>query len=259
MNDRNESLDILLSQIKFPFVRSKIRREFYYHISDLKENLVSEGLPKEVAEIEAIQAMGDPVEIGYQLNAIHRPAIEWMYFISKVSFIFLFLAFTVTVFFGISNVINSKSHIPKVSLRSRIDELDVVEHKKIDDTHYLGNTKYHFTDLVYLESDHVLLFFDVSKISVSSLSLELFPGTHHIFYNIDSTWLEAGATQFMKCIPDSGFHKGMEQFGYGCSEGYDLQFFLKLSDVEAMPQSIRIALETYDGTQRTFDIKGKGE
>lgn len=259
MNDRNEFLNILLSQIKFPFVRSKIRREFYNHISDLKEDLISEGLPKEVAEIEAIQAMGDPVEIGYQLNAIHNPVLEWMYTISKVSFILLFLAFSVTVFFGIKNFINSKSHIPKDSLRSRIDELDVVEHKTIDDTHYLGNTKYHFTDLVYLESDHVLLFFDVSKISVSSLSLELFPGTLHTSYNIDSTWLEASTTQFMKCIPDSGFRKGMEQYGYGCSEVYDLQFYLKLNDVEAMPQTIRISLETYDGTLRTLDIKGEGE
>ena len=55
--------------------RKYLRQELNAHIDDKVAELEADGTVG--AEAAAIRAMGDPVETGHALNAIHRPRVEW--------------------------------------------------------------------------------------------------------------------------------------------------------------------------------------
>jgi len=75
MQNKNEYLDAVCAQIRFRAARKTLRRELEMHIDDRTEELIQKG--ENYAEQKAVDAMGDAVQTGKALNAVHRPRMEW--------------------------------------------------------------------------------------------------------------------------------------------------------------------------------------
>lgn len=71
-------------QVRFKPDRDKIWDELIAHIEDRTEDMKSRGYTEEEAESRAVAAMGDPAEVGRQLNAVHKPWLGWLWIVSKV-------------------------------------------------------------------------------------------------------------------------------------------------------------------------------
>lgn len=73
------------NQIKCQYVRKELLRELAGHIEDRQAELEAAGLPSTEAEARAVDAMGDPVEIGRALDRLYDPrwytllrALSWL-------------------------------------------------------------------------------------------------------------------------------------------------------------------------------------
>jgi cell division protein FtsW (lipid II flippase) len=75
MNKRDEYLDATCRQVRFRAARKYLRTELSAHIDDKKAYLEQSSVTD--AETAAVKAMGDPVQTGRDLNAIHKPRVEW--------------------------------------------------------------------------------------------------------------------------------------------------------------------------------------
>lgn len=65
-------------EIRYIFDRQSITQELKDHLSDSIQDLMEEGFSKEDAEFQAVLQMGDPVEVGKQLNREHHPVLGYM-------------------------------------------------------------------------------------------------------------------------------------------------------------------------------------
>ena len=74
---REEYLHILTEQIRCKMARATIEQEINDHIEDQKAEFLGEGMGQTEAEEAAIREMGDPVEVGLEMDRIHRPTMAW--------------------------------------------------------------------------------------------------------------------------------------------------------------------------------------
>lgn len=72
-----EYLDTVQEQIRWKRARPVIARELEQHLSDQRDAFREEGNDPEAAEKLAVEEMGDPVEVGTELDRIHRPKPQW--------------------------------------------------------------------------------------------------------------------------------------------------------------------------------------
>lgn len=70
-------LETVMEQIRWKRARPVVARELEGHLEDQKEALIREGKSPEEAERLAVADMGDPVEVGAALDAVHRPRPQW--------------------------------------------------------------------------------------------------------------------------------------------------------------------------------------
>lgn len=70
-------LDSVLKRILWRGEHAAIREELSAHLEDHIQALVEQGTDPAEAERRAVAAMGDPAEIGLQLNRQHRPFLGW--------------------------------------------------------------------------------------------------------------------------------------------------------------------------------------
>lgn len=68
---------IVCEQIRWKKAHNIISEEIENHIIDHRNTFISEGLDEETATDRAILEMGDPVQVGSQLDRTHRPKPEW--------------------------------------------------------------------------------------------------------------------------------------------------------------------------------------
>lgn len=88
----------VVEQIRFKPDRDKVWDELMAHIEDRLELLMESGLTKDEAEVRAVTAMGDPVETGKQLDAVHKPWLGWLWRLSRwlvMAMLFGTLLFTI--------------------------------------------------------------------------------------------------------------------------------------------------------------------
>ncbi len=64
-------------QIRWPRVRPALRRELMGHLEEQRDACLADGMDEPSAELEAVRQMGDPVLIGQQLDAVHRPRPQY--------------------------------------------------------------------------------------------------------------------------------------------------------------------------------------
>nr|WP_330368719.1 FtsW/RodA/SpoVE family cell cycle protein [Alkaliphilus metalliredigens] len=74
----NEFLNMVCKQIKFKGVHNNINEELRCHIDELADGYMESGIEEEKAIDKAIEQMGDPIEIGKELNNTHKPKTEWL-------------------------------------------------------------------------------------------------------------------------------------------------------------------------------------
>ncbi|GGH81254.1 cell division protein FtsW (lipid II flippase) [Pullulanibacillus pueri] len=74
---RHQFLQTVTRQIKVKEVKAAIQRELDDHINHEKAHWIKKGLSEADAEEKAIKQMGSPLQLGQQLNKIHRPRIDW--------------------------------------------------------------------------------------------------------------------------------------------------------------------------------------
>lgn len=70
-------MELLLEQIRNKRAKELVAREINAHIEDQEEAYLSQGLTAYDAERRAVLDMGDPVETGVSLDAVHRPKMSW--------------------------------------------------------------------------------------------------------------------------------------------------------------------------------------
>ncbi|MBR3840100.1 MAG: hypothetical protein IKM20_03075 [Erysipelotrichales bacterium] len=82
--NKQEYLNVVRKQIHFFLDRDSIEEELSSHLSESIADLMDEGLPKDEAEQLAVKQMGDPIEVGKQLNQEHHPVLGYLWLASNV-------------------------------------------------------------------------------------------------------------------------------------------------------------------------------
>lgn len=147
-------LEEVLFYIKFPFVKDDIRFELESHILDKIDYYMEQGYDKEKAEELSINDMGDPKEIGIELNKQHNPFLGWMLKITNVMVIFFliksifFICPIVVNFLTGNNLVND---IPKENI---VYKIDMDKKVKLDDRII------HFTNVVYDKDGDMSIFYE---------------------------------------------------------------------------------------------------
>ena len=92
-----EFLEEIISYIKFVFDRDEIRLELKDHMMDKMEYYIESGYGGEEAEKLTIKDMGDPREIGVELDKQHNPVIGWIWRITHIAVVLLMIINIFTV------------------------------------------------------------------------------------------------------------------------------------------------------------------
>ena len=87
--NRQEYINQVRKEVHFVFDREVIENELQNHLEDSICDLMEEGISREEAEAQAVAQMGDPVEVGKQLNKEHHPVLGYMWMLSNILLIFI--------------------------------------------------------------------------------------------------------------------------------------------------------------------------
>ena len=72
------------SYVRYVPDRAGIAKELRDHLEDHRDALLEYGCDPELAESRALEAMGDPGEVGRELNRAHSPLWGWLWSLSKL-------------------------------------------------------------------------------------------------------------------------------------------------------------------------------
>lgn len=75
--DKKEYIEKLTEQMRCERARELVAKEYEQHIDDQTEAFQSEGVEEAEARLLAVTEMGDPVEVGVEMDRLHRPQMEW--------------------------------------------------------------------------------------------------------------------------------------------------------------------------------------
>lgn len=82
--------DKVCSLIRRPSAREAARKELLAHLEDHAAVLEERGIPADQARQQAVESMGDPYELGRQLDRCHDPLLPWLSRLLAVSACVLF-------------------------------------------------------------------------------------------------------------------------------------------------------------------------
>lgn len=130
---RREWLDEAVGQIRFVPDRKAVFEELVAHIQDRSDDMVSRGYSREEADDRTLRAMGDPVEVGKQLDAVHKPWLGWLWMVSRWLAILAVLVVLWCVFLsGMFSNWNSN----RLTAQEYLDpEIDVMQHSIYGEQH----------------------------------------------------------------------------------------------------------------------------
>lgn len=72
-----EYLDRLTEQLRCRKAREPVREEIRQHLEDQTAAFMADGMGEQEAKEAAVREMGDPIEVGNELDRIHRPKMAW--------------------------------------------------------------------------------------------------------------------------------------------------------------------------------------
>lgn len=73
--DRGEFITRVLKEVRFRPDHKSISQELADHIEDRADWFCEQGMSQEEAEAKAVLAMGEPSDIGRELNRVHKPLL----------------------------------------------------------------------------------------------------------------------------------------------------------------------------------------
>lgn len=79
----------LCQQIRFRQAHERIRREFACHILDQRDALIARGMNEDAATERSLRLTGDAVELGAELDRVHRPKPQWRLLILCLALLFI--------------------------------------------------------------------------------------------------------------------------------------------------------------------------
>lgn len=74
--DASEYIEGVTAQMRCKKARAMVARELADHIEDQKLSYIEKGMEPAEAETEAVRQMGDAVEVGVQMDRIHKPRMD---------------------------------------------------------------------------------------------------------------------------------------------------------------------------------------
>lgn len=147
--NKKEYLRIVRKQIQFIFDRDEIEKELNQHLQDSILDLMEEGLTREEAELQAVAQMGDPMEVGKQLNQQHHPFLGYLLKASEATIYLLIVpTLLMLIYFGYNaiqlvtpTVVENSVEVIPLNL-----EVDIPTHDmKIDNICLSEDGKYYIT------------------------------------------------------------------------------------------------------------------
>lgn len=148
-----EFLEEITSYIKFVFDRDDIRSELKYHMMSKIEYYMESGYDDEEAERLTIKDMGDPKEIGLELDKQHNPIIGWIWRITHIALVlFMIVNVFIVVPIGLITILvpNKTRSIPKENIVYRIDLNEKVQ---------IDNRVIKVTNLIYEDNGNMNIFY----------------------------------------------------------------------------------------------------
>ena len=80
--ERRDYLELMTGQIRCKKMCPVIAKEVEDHIEDQKQAFMAEGMKEEEAEKAAVEEMGDPVEVGVEMDQIHMLRFHYNLYLS---------------------------------------------------------------------------------------------------------------------------------------------------------------------------------
>lgn len=165
--NKHEFLETVKKQVLYIYDRQNIGYELSEHIDDSARDIMEEeGLSYDEAVDIAIKQMGNPVEIGKQLNKAHHPLLGYLLLAAKI-----YLLFNVLPMIVIGFVLISDSFKLLFPYTLQNTETIVKIHEKVEmPTHYIS-----IDNVCYKDGKHYLTYRTRKKYnySRSNFSTEL--------------------------------------------------------------------------------------
>ena len=127
----NDFCGRVCGRVRFRPDRAAITAELTAHLEDHMDALVARGFPPETAARQAVAAMGDPEEIGRELDKSHSPFLGWFQICFRVAvwgLAVLVLLFTLpqagTIAADLAAPLHDGGHLDE--FLTRYDEYDIV-------------------------------------------------------------------------------------------------------------------------------------
>lgn len=70
-------LEDVKEHIRWKQAQKGLEVELRTHLLDQRDALMAQGMDEDTATAESVRRMGDPVEVGIQLDRVHRPKPQW--------------------------------------------------------------------------------------------------------------------------------------------------------------------------------------
>jgi len=73
----NHFLSEVTTHIRSKEAKKFVASELEFHLNQVKKEWIGKGMSEEEAEEKAVSQMGSPAKLGYELNKLHKPRIDW--------------------------------------------------------------------------------------------------------------------------------------------------------------------------------------
>jgi len=150
---KEEFLGKVLRQIRFPFDRQGIKVELSDHISERVEHYLGLSYDQEHAEQAAVSDMGDPTQIGIELNKEHSPLLGWIW---KATGLLVSLTIVLNALFVVPMVSMSLFSGPIVN----IPESQIVYVVNVGETVRLDDRVIHVSKVIYDRAGNLYIFYE---------------------------------------------------------------------------------------------------
>jgi hypothetical protein len=152
--DMDRFLKEVLTCVKFPFDREDIRRELEDHILEKIEFYMEQGYDEKAAEEKSVNDMGNPKDIGKELNRQHNP---WLGCLWKASNVLLVISVIISIFFTGFNFIFS---LYSPNLENKISKDDIVYKIDVTERVHIDDVVLTFTSLIYDKDGNMNIFYE---------------------------------------------------------------------------------------------------
>ena len=246
MTPRKQFIQTLIAHIKYPFDRNAIRAEFENHLDELTETFTDLGMSLEDAELEAVHQMGNPEDIGKQLNAVHNPIIAWLYFGLKIVLVISVVYILIAIYPSLSRTVDI-ARAPKPSLTTALENENPTLIQPVEGAMTIANTNYTFLNFAYFDDNSLVITVrkETPPFTAFSTNIQYLDWT----MTLNDKQLERGerGNYTMPGIPEGGFaaldtHESLTLNVYSQTE-----FYFIVRNVMEAPESIKITVNRDDG------------